>query len=215
MIDVHDPHEPIHGVRDFFIHLFTITIGLLIALGLEGCVEWQHHRHLVHQAQASLHAEIEHNAQNIAGALTDLHEQQAGIRKDIATLDYILKNHKAPDKSHLTINFRISTLSDVSWKTAQMTTAISYMSYPQAEQYSNIYATQSDLQAAETQAARDALVSVGPLMDANYNDPDPTGGRAGMIKERLEIFQGQLLLVDSFLNSLDGEYKKFLSTNPE
>jgi hypothetical protein len=40
MLDVHSPHEPIIGWKDFLLHLFTITIGLLIALSLEGTVEW-------------------------------------------------------------------------------------------------------------------------------------------------------------------------------
>ena len=46
MIEVHPPDEKIHGVRDFLLHLFTITIGLLIALGLEAGVERLHHHHL-------------------------------------------------------------------------------------------------------------------------------------------------------------------------
>ena len=50
-----------HGWRDFLLHLFTITVGLLIALSLEGLVEWQHHRHLVHDAEKSPHAEISSN----------------------------------------------------------------------------------------------------------------------------------------------------------
>lgn len=62
MLDVHAPH----GLSDFFLHLFTITIGLLIALSLEGCVEWQHHRHLVREAEAALHDEIENNAKQVA-----------------------------------------------------------------------------------------------------------------------------------------------------
>ena len=37
-MDVHAPHEPIHTWRDFFIHLITITVGLLIAISLEGMV---------------------------------------------------------------------------------------------------------------------------------------------------------------------------------
>ncbi len=32
MLDVHAPHETVHGWRDFFTHIATITIGLLIAL---------------------------------------------------------------------------------------------------------------------------------------------------------------------------------------
>jgi len=38
-MDVHPVHGSIHSVRDFFRHLLTITIGILIALGLEGIVE--------------------------------------------------------------------------------------------------------------------------------------------------------------------------------
>ncbi len=46
MLDVHPPHEKIHGFRDFLLHLLTITIGLLIALGLEALVERVHQNHL-------------------------------------------------------------------------------------------------------------------------------------------------------------------------
>lgn len=45
MLDVHAPEHPIGGPRDFLVHLLTITVGLLIALGLENSVEALHHRH--------------------------------------------------------------------------------------------------------------------------------------------------------------------------
>lgn len=35
MLDVHVPEHGIHGFRDFFLHLFTITIGLLMLLALK------------------------------------------------------------------------------------------------------------------------------------------------------------------------------------
>ena len=42
MIDVHAPHKAIGNTGEFFLHLFTITIGLLIAVGIEGCeVGWR------------------------------------------------------------------------------------------------------------------------------------------------------------------------------
>jgi hypothetical protein len=58
MLDVHAPHEKIHGIRDFLLHLFTITVGLLIALALEGCVERWHHRELRNEADANLRQEL-------------------------------------------------------------------------------------------------------------------------------------------------------------
>jgi len=42
MLDVHAPHSPLHGTKEFFFHLFTITVGLLIATQIESCVEWRH-----------------------------------------------------------------------------------------------------------------------------------------------------------------------------
>jgi hypothetical protein len=45
MLDVHAPHEPIYTWKGFLIHIATIVIGLLIAVGLEQGVEYVHHRH--------------------------------------------------------------------------------------------------------------------------------------------------------------------------
>jgi hypothetical protein len=36
MLDIHAPHGGIHTWKDFFIHIATITIGLLIAIGRAG-----------------------------------------------------------------------------------------------------------------------------------------------------------------------------------
>ncbi len=44
MLDVHLPHK-LHGFWEFLLHLFTITVGLLIAVQIESFVEWRHHLH--------------------------------------------------------------------------------------------------------------------------------------------------------------------------
>src|ERR1700722_11487826 len=99
VIDVHPPSEPIHGWRDFFIHLTTITIGLLIALSLEGCVEWQHHPHLLHGAEASIPTESQINAKVLQDTQPDVRKQQASVKQDVVVLKYIMKNHKPPENS--------------------------------------------------------------------------------------------------------------------
>jgi hypothetical protein len=45
MLDVHALHQSVRTWKDFFIHVATIVIGLLIAVGLEQTVELFHHRH--------------------------------------------------------------------------------------------------------------------------------------------------------------------------
>ena len=65
MLDVHPAHHAASTWRDFFIHIVTIVIGLLIAVGLEQTVELIHHRHQRHQLQEDLHDEAEQNLQVI------------------------------------------------------------------------------------------------------------------------------------------------------
>ncbi len=66
MIEVHPPHENVHTWRQFFIHIAAITIGLLIAIGLEQTVVYFHHRHQLQEARRELTAELEENRRVVA-----------------------------------------------------------------------------------------------------------------------------------------------------
>jgi hypothetical protein len=65
MLDVHPAPHAATTWRDFFIHIITIVIGLLIAVALEQTVEAIHHNHQRHQLQEDLHNEAEQNLQVI------------------------------------------------------------------------------------------------------------------------------------------------------
>src|ERR1022692_3960716 len=54
MLDVHPPHQSTHTWKDFFIHLATIVVGLLIAISLEQSVEYIHHRHQLAETRDAL-----------------------------------------------------------------------------------------------------------------------------------------------------------------
>src|ERR1700679_1124416 len=64
-MDVHAPHATIHTWKDFWIHLGTITIGLLIAISLEQSGEALHHLPQRHQLEEDLRAEGERNVEII------------------------------------------------------------------------------------------------------------------------------------------------------
>src|SRR6516162_150479 len=51
MLDVHPAHHAASTWRDFFIHIATIALGLLLAVGLEQGVEVIHHRHEANHAR--------------------------------------------------------------------------------------------------------------------------------------------------------------------
>jgi hypothetical protein len=215
MLDVHAPHEKMHGWKDFFLHLITITIGLLIALSLEGMVEWFHERHLVHEAESSLHGEIASNSQGLAETEADIHQQQESLQHDVKVLKSFLRDHKMPQDSHMEITFHIRTFDSVSWKAAQSTGAMALMPYALAQQYSEIYSVQSEIDAIQNQAARDAIVSMAPFENSVTGDPDLKPEQAEAIKDRIEVLQAQLGLLSSIVTALDAEYRKFLAVHPE
>jgi hypothetical protein len=64
MLDVHPPHNPTHTRRDFFIHIATICVGLLIAVGLEQSVEAIHRQHERKELRESLNRESEQIARD-------------------------------------------------------------------------------------------------------------------------------------------------------
>jgi hypothetical protein len=83
MLDVHAPHASIQTWTGFFIHIATITIGLLIAIGLEQCVESLHHLHQRHQLQHDLLEEAKRNRDILALDL-GLESQTAWFRAVLA-----------------------------------------------------------------------------------------------------------------------------------
>ena len=66
MLDVHPPHQTTHTWRDFLIHIATICIGLLIAIGLEQSVEALHRHHERIALQSDLRTEAVSNREIIA-----------------------------------------------------------------------------------------------------------------------------------------------------
>ncbi len=83
MLDVHPPHTPTHTWRDFFIHIATITVGLLIAVSLEQTVEFFHHRHQRHLLEERLRTEAESN-------IVIVERNIAKMRADMAYIDTML-----------------------------------------------------------------------------------------------------------------------------
>jgi hypothetical protein len=211
VLDVHPPNEPVHGWRDFFIHLATITIGLLIALSLEGCVEWRHHRQMVHEAQAGLQIEIEANHREVQHALDHVRGEQVLLTQDVAMLKKIIASPRVPNQETPMIRFNLPSFDDVSWESAKSTGALSYMPYERVHLYSDIYDEQNEVDIAEHQAARDAVLSLAPFVNLEHVAPRLTAEDAPLVKQRIEILQAQLYVLESLIQELDKKYKKFLA----
>lgn len=122
MLDAHAPHNSTHTWKDFFIHLATIVVGLLIAVGLEQMVEHFHHRHQLAETREALRAERDHNRKAFADDVAESRRQSAAMINNLVVLRYLQQHPGTPQEKLpgiLVWHAYRPTYSDSAWKTAQ------------------------------------------------------------------------------------------------
>ena len=202
-MEIHPPEKPIHTVKDFLVQLMTITIGILIALSLEGTLGWSHHRTLVSEAKENLRQEILDNKREIGKALAGY----AGLRKnEEAALLLIedLRGHRA--KGHhgpVTLDFRyyLAVPSGTNWSTAQAAGAVAYMSYNDVQKYASIYDNQRKFDTFQDRLT-EAIAAAVPSDDPNNSSP----GELRAWKTRIEASLSHLHTVEGWAQHLREEY---------
>jgi len=146
MLDVHAPEHRIHGFRDFVVHLLTITVGLLIALGLEASVEAMHHRHERNEADEKIRLEMQSNRDTLVTAQQD-------IQNEIKNMEGVLRYLEARgagepgDTRGLDMSFTERPLKDAAWRTASATGVLNYIKYDTVQLFSGAYKEQEQFQA--------------------------------------------------------------------
>jgi hypothetical protein len=212
MLDVHPPHSPINGVGEFFLHLFTITIGLLIAVGIEGAVEWHVHRELAAEAKASLTSEIRKNAKSVASALDDINREQQRLKLALAGLRKIQLD--PDDQKHqdfdMDISYETTSLQDTAWRTAQVTGALAYMPYTEASRFTEIYTEAQNFLKSQDQLPEDEARFLGIIHKFHLGEGNLGKDGADAMAEEFGILQGHLLGLKISARVLQEEQNAFL-----
>ena len=86
MIDIHPPQHGSITRRDFFVHLFIVVLGILIAIGLEQTVEFLHHRHERQALIEGFRHECAENLKVFDFDLDIIHGESAWERASLAVL---------------------------------------------------------------------------------------------------------------------------------
>ncbi len=160
-MDVHPPHHPIATKRDFFLHLFTITCGLLIALGLEGLVEMAHHHSLVVEARANIRHELDDNRK---ATVKDIRSVQDDAERFSKNLDYERALRVNPKtKGRLQSTFNWDGPEDAAWRTARDTGALAYMPYAEVQRYADVYGEQEIVNNTAIALFRQQIEAVAPI----------------------------------------------------
>src|SRR5438477_9291067 len=139
MIEVHPPHENVHTWRQFLIHIAAITIGLLIAIGLEQTVVYFHHRHQLQEARRELTAELEENRRVLAKNLDAVRKMTAELDGNMALL-HAAQTSPAPIGSKLVYGLgNFYWPKDATWQAVKQNGSLGLMAHDELHYYVYIY----------------------------------------------------------------------------
>ena len=91
------PHASTHTWRDFFIHIATIVVGLIIAVGLEQLVERIHQHYELRETREALASELEANRDHLKLDEHDWLRTTARLKNNLLVLQYIRQHPGTPE----------------------------------------------------------------------------------------------------------------------
>jgi hypothetical protein len=142
MLDVHPAHHAASSWKEFFIHIATIVLGLLIAVGLEQTVEYFHHRREVAKVREELRGEREANQDAFKSETTHWRWETAELENNLMVLAYLQKHPGTPDEKlpgSLVWFHASAPHTQAAWDAAKNSGVTSLMHREEVEQYEDTY----------------------------------------------------------------------------
>ena len=194
-----------HSWREALVHIGIMTIGLFIALSLEGLIEYFHHKELVHQARENIRRELEDNHKAAQGNLSSLAQNGDKVKAGLVTLRFMQAHPDAHDQS-ISYSLQFSSLDDAAWRTARDTGALGYMSYDEVQRYAGIYGFQASISDRATDILTREAETLAPIMahDGHFEKIPGNEYDEMMLKSAKNYMD--VTLLQQFVRELDGQY---------
>lgn len=186
MLDVHPPHEPVHGWRDFLVHLATITVGLLIALGLEATAEWIHHRHEVAETREALQRELLVNHERFASNTGNFRRESVTLATNLAIFRYLRLHPGAPSTQlpgRVVWTHSSDRMEDSAWKTMHERGISAFMPQEEVMRDNELYSFYERIDQAHERDADAVAEAVGYM----FEDSDPAHLTPQQIDREIEL----------------------------
>ena len=142
MLDVHPAHHAANSWKEFFIHIATIVLGLVIAVGLEQMVELVHHRRELAQVRRELSDERETNRRALVKETGYWRWEAVELENNVMVLAYLQSHPGAEDESLpgiLMWSHVSEPHSEAVWDAAKTSGVTSLMRREEIEQYEDVY----------------------------------------------------------------------------
>lgn len=186
MLDVHPPHHAVSTWRDFFIHIATIVVGLLIAVGLEQTVEYIHHRREVAETRRLLREEREQNRKNFAANAASYRWQVVMLQNDLLVLEALRQHPGIAEQDLPGILYYSAGDEEVdnnAWKIASVNAVTQYMGREEVASLDHLYRL---LETADADLM-DLWRAMNRAHQYAFDDPNPTHLTAAQIAEEVRL----------------------------
>jgi hypothetical protein len=192
-----------YSAADYTFQFITVTAGVLIALLINGLVEWNDDRELVAEARATIAREIADNKKDLEATLSSFPRDREALDN---ALDFA-RDMMTAGKTTITsieLHYNMADLADTGWRTAERTGALGHMDYAAVQKLSKLYDFQDPfVQQQRAMLAQLALAS--SLLQGDFNPDKPN------VKD-LEIFRARIMELGAALK-LQEDFAKRLAEN--
>jgi hypothetical protein len=213
MIDIHPPHHAATTRRDFIVHLSTVVLGILIAIGLEQTVEYIHHRHQLREARATIREELVHDRVAIEYNIAVLRTAEQAMQHNASLLRSSAGSDSKP-VSVLEYAWQLHFLRDDAWQDAKASGITAFMSPAERAQLGFIYSGAVE---------RERLYAPSYLTDTNIaksivHRADTIKGLTSVDRDQLLKItadtEGQIVSLRMLLEVGDHVLKSYFDTQP-
>jgi hypothetical protein len=193
MLDVHPAHHAATTWRDFFVHIATIVLGLLIAIALEQTVEYVHHHLQVKETRDALNQEREENRKLFNVNTASFYWQMSQLRNNLRVLTYLQQHPGTPEEKLpgvLEWFFTHDPVVESAWKNSQQTEVLTLMPSKEAEESAKLYEL---LELADKDAlnAYDAVTRAGSY---THVDPNPSHMTTAQVVAEIDLIKDAIRL---------------------
>lgn len=211
-MEIHPPQGRVNSIKEFLVHLLTVILGILIALSLEGVLEWHRHRSLAEEARSNLSAEIRDNRQRLEHSLTVAPDTEERLKMTIDAVEALRKNHHDDRTAKLDWSFGVTPLPATAWSTAASTGALGHMDFPEVRGYTWVYVLQDQFLTMQqnTLAAWLDLQKWGPRRAADGSLSGLSDGELSEVESEASAALLHTQTEESFAKTLVQLYAKVL-----
>jgi hypothetical protein len=212
VIDIHPPHHGALTRRDFFVHLFIVVLGILIAIGLEQAVEYIHHRQQLAEARTDLATEYKINLAVYRTQRAEFNRFIPLLQRNIEILMYLRAHPGAPHSSwpsEFSSYHALPYYVDATWKSLQGTEILTLLPQSEVQRNTTLYDMLRQIDDNEDNTDNPFLRSVS----YGFRNQDPASMTPAQLDEAIqsacELLGRYAKMVDLQIN-LNARFKDFV-----